>query len=190
MNKPNTVIYEGINPVPLFILIIVSILLAYVSFQFFYSIAVPAVEHPIGSVIFFGFVLVAIFYLWANTAQVFMAKPSALVLDDDGLHYDKLTQQIGVDTIPWQMLGTATVRHYHRSQIISVPLLDKEGRYVTHLSASHKRIFGDVITIFCFSLEANGKEMCSKINEFVDVHQQQNEHAGAEHIDAEPVLNA
>ncbi len=190
MDKPGAITYEGIHALPGFILVVMSALLTYAGYIFISSLITPTGTHPTVSIVFYGVLFVVIFLLWANTLQLFIKKVPSLTLTDNGMRYEKLSQQINVDTIPWQELGMATIRSYPRSQIISISFADDNSHYVNKLSNSHKRMFGNNIVVFCVTLDGNGKEICSKINQFIDGSHSQTKQAIAEHGDTDGALNA
>lgn len=190
MNKPDAITYEGIHALPVFILVVVSALLTYAGYVFISSLITPTGTHPTASIVFYGVLFVVISLLWANTLQLFIKKVPSLTLTDNGMRYEKLSQQINVDTIPWQELGTATIRSYPRSQIISISFADEKSSYINKLSSSHKRLFGNNLVVFCVTLDGNGKEICSKINEFIEGSRSQTKQAIVDHGDTEGALNA
>jgi len=189
MNKPDTITYEGIHALPVFILVVVSALLTYTGYIFISSLITPTGTHPTASIVFYGLLFVVISLLWANTLQLFIKKVPSLTLTDNGLHYEKLSQQINVDTIPWQELGEATIRSYPRSQIISISFADDNSSYIHQLPKTHKRVFGNNIVVFCVTLDGTGKDICAKINQFIEGSRSQTKQATVEHGDTEGALN-
>jgi hypothetical protein len=106
-----------------------------------------------------------ILLMWAFT------KPKYdLVLDEKGLLYKHLEQEVGISLVPWNEISKAKTVHYGGgSGNIHIHIHLKEGEFRESLSFSkaHQFILGNNIFINPRLLSGAPKDICAEINRYI-----------------------
>ena len=112
------------------------------------------------SLIMFVILLIPfIFFLW-----MFRKLKYDLMLNADGVCFEPLIKQIGINFVPWEEMVEASIKWEIKQRCVVVQLRESEFLNNLDMSTGHVWWFGNAFLIPCRMLSGNVKDICNDIN--------------------------
>ena len=166
MNKFEPIVYQGSNSPILGVLIVLSFLLAVVTYHAVDSYLYNANPKPI--VLFLGFIFFFLFIFWAVFMWLALKKKPSLRIDQRGITYQGFKKQIGTTFLPWEAMQGAEIKPFvRRGRILQVHLSQEYANLIDQLSKTHKFIFGETALISIDYIKGDKEKIATNINTFI-----------------------